>query len=520
MKRPPHLTRLTSSLRSHADPVACLVLLSVTLATRVNDLARPLHGDELISFSNMVLGRSLSGILLGPFDSNNHPLNSIVMKLVYLGFGESPAVMRLPNLLMALAAVLVLYFAGSKILGSTAGFAAALLLSLHPAMVLYSVSCRGYAGMVLFTLVSSVLLLGLLERFSWRRWVGCTVAGFLACGFHLFAVNVLIAQILVVALAAVRPATRRPGRTARVLLAPVTALAGAAALSLPVFVVGAGSGVQFRFQAAFPVALVNFLGGHGYRVMLDIPSLLLVLLAAAGFVGLAGHAALRRYTGLLLLSPAALYVLSFAAPVFTLHPRFFCFLLPFFCLLLASGLRLAIRRVDAATAMGSPARILIRGVAVGIVLLVGLTDAERVRIPRSDWLVRARAEVRAFTDTHPDALLLTNDPGFVRVRLRQEDNMDRILPALGVKAIRAELADRPAGEVYFIYVPQKRFTESDLIHYKGEVPPEVLYRRDDWLRGYLERNATLEVDLGPRVFIYALRAVRPQPQTAEPEPER
>jgi hypothetical protein len=516
--RPPaFLERPAAFLRSHPDPAASATLLAVTLATRVNDLTRPLHGDELISFGNMVLGRSLSGIVLGPFDGNSHLLNSIIMKLVYLGFGESPGLLRLPNLIMAAAAVILFYAFGSRLLGRAVGFAAALLLSLHPAMVLYSVFCRGYAGVVLFTVLSSVLLLGLLDRFSWPRWVVCALCGTIACGFHLFAINMLIAQILVVALAAVAPSTACRSPLGRVVLAPAVALAATVLISLPAFLHEAASDASFRFQAAFPIALLNFFGGHSYRSQLDLPSLLLALLAAAGFAGIAGHATLRRYAGLLFLSPAALYALSYAAPLFTLHPRFFSFLLPFFCLLLAAGLQLAVGIVDASTTVGSAARPVIRIAAAGIVLLVALTFADRVRIPLKDPLVRVREEVRVFIDAHPDARLLTNDTGFVRLRLRQDDTMDRIRPAPGVKQIRAALAERPAGEVFFIYVPQKRFSESDLIHYSRNVAPEVLYRRDEWLRGYLERNATVAVDLGPTVRIYDLRAGPPQPQ-ATPSP--
>ena len=499
----------TSGFRSRPDLVVIALLLAGSVAVRLRWLDRPLLGDELISFSNMVLGRSFHDIVFGPFDSNNHVLNSIVMKAVYLGFGEAPVLMRLPNLLMVLTAVVLLYISGSRILGRAGGLAAALLLAFHPAMVLYSVSCRGYAGMVLFTLVSSVLMLELLRAWSRPRWIACALSGVVACGFHLFSINVLIAQILLVTFAVVRPAGDKPSRPGRVALAPIAALTSVVALSAPAFV-HAGSGERFPFQAAFPAALVNFLGGHAYRTALDVPSVLLAIAAVAGCLGLARHLHLRRYAVLLFVSPAALYALSFLAPVFTLHPRFFCFLLPLFCLLLAAAARLAISWADAATPAGSSARPLIRIVAASFVVLTVLTFADRIRIPRSDWLVRAQTEVREFIAAHPGAVILTNDPGFVRVRLRQERNMDRIRPALGVKAIRAVLADQPDAKVYVIYVPRKRLTESDLIHHKGTVAPEVLYRRDDWLRGYLERNGTVVVALEPRMFIYALASERPQ----------
>jgi hypothetical protein len=275
-------------------------------------------------------------------------------------------------------------------------------------------------------------------------------------------------------------------------------------------VLHAGSGGRFLFQSAFPTALINFLGGHAYRTGLDVPSVLLAIAAVAGSLGLARYRQLRRYALLLFLSPAALYGLSILAPVFTLHPRFFCFLLPLFCLQLAAAAVFAISWVDMAAPAGSPARPLIRIVATALVLLTALAFADRIRIPRNDWLDRAQTAVRGFMAANPEAVILTNDPGFVRVRLRQEHNVDRIRPASGVKAIRTVLADQPGATGYYIYVPQKRLTASDLIHRRGTVEPEVLYRRDDWLRGYLERNGTVVVDLGPRVFIYALASEGPQ----------
>ncbi len=171
----------------------------------------------MITFSNMVLGRDFGGIIFGPFDSNSHLLNSLIMKAVYLGAGENPALMRLPNLVFALLAIALVYLVCSREFGRAPAFAAALLFSLHPAMVLFSVSGRGYAGMVLFTLISSILFLQLLRSFSWRRWLGCATAGFLAGASHLFAVNVLIAQVLLVVVVVVTPeqATTETPRGAR-----------------------------------------------------------------------------------------------------------------------------------------------------------------------------------------------------------------------------------------------------------------------------------------------------------------
>jgi len=495
------------------DLAATTLLIAVSLVARLPHLSRPFHGDEMISFSNMVLGRDFRGILFGPFDSNSHLLNSLIMKVVYVLAGENPALMRLPNLIFALLAIVLTYVVCSRSFGRIPGFAAALLLSLHPAMVLFSVSVRGYAGMFLFTLVSSILFLQLQRSFSWWRWLGCIATGFLAGTAHLFAVNALIAQVLLALVLVASPErigeeriAARARRMGPVILGPVIALALLAALYLPQFRLSATEGFHYSFQTAFPLAFINFMGGATYRTELDVFSVVLLALALIGIVGLKTDQILRVYMGLLFLAPISLYGLSYFTPVFTLHPRFFVYLLPFYCLLTISGIEFAAGAVRAKTSDHGRGAVVFRTAVWLSVILISIFFVNRIRVPRGNVFGRAQAVVGEFVETRPEAHFLTNDTGFVRVRLRQERNMDRILPALGIKPIRAFQAREPESEIYFIYVPRKRLTESDLIHYQGKVPPEVLYRRDDSLRMFLTRNATLKVDLDPMVQVYALRS--------------
>jgi len=495
------------------DLVAIALLLAGSLGVRLRHLPRPFHGDEMITFSNMVLGRDFGGILFGPFDSNSHLLNSLIMKAVYLAAGESPALMRLPNLVFTLLAIALVYVVCSRELGRAPAFAAALLLSLHPAIVLFSVSGRGYAGMILFTLISSILFLQLLRSFSWWRCLGCATAAILAGASHLFAVNALIAQVLLVFVMVASPEqstketiAERARRMGPVILGPATALALLATLYLPQLRLSATESFHYSFQTAFPIALVNFMGGATYRTSLDGFSVVLFALALIGLVGLKTDRTLKIFLGLLFLAPITLYGLSYFTPVFTLHPRFFVYLLPFYCLLTISGIEFAAGAVRAESSARDRSLIVIRAAVWLSVVLIAIVFVNRIHVPGGNAFVRAQAVVGEFVGTHSEAKFLTNDPGFVRVRLRQERNMERILPALGIKPIRAFQAQEPTTEIYFIYVPKKRLTEADLIHYQGKVPPEVLYRRDDSLRMYLTRNATLELDAGPRVQIYALRS--------------
>lgn len=508
---PALIKRLPPQVRAYPDFLAIAILTAVSLAVRVRHLPRPFHGDEMITFSNMVLGRDIGGIIFGPFDSNSHLLNSVIMKAVHLWAGESPALMRLPNLVFVMLAIVLLYLASSQLIGRVPAFAAALLLSLHPAMVLYSVFARGYAGVVLFTLVSSILFVQVVHRFSWRRLLISSATGFLAGAFHLFAVNVLIAQAVLAVVAAWWPgmigseaAQRNAGRKAATFLGPVTALALLVGVSLPSLRTAFAGSSDYLFQAPFPVALVNFLGGNAYRTDLDWFSPAICVVALIGLLSLKKLPVLQIYLGLLYLSPISLYVLSYFVPRFTLHPRFFVFLLPFTCFLAAAGSSHVIEAID--TDDRRRWSSVVRGAAVVFLILVASVFVDRIDVPRGKGFIKLQREVGEFMDAHPVARFLTNDTGFVRVRLRQEGNMDRIHSALSIKTIRAYLDDHPDAEVYFIHVPRKRYTKTDLIHYQGTVAPEVQYQRDDRLRTFLEKRGTAVLDLPPRVRIYALGA--------------
>jgi len=511
----PHtlVDRPVGLLRAHADIFATATLIVVTLATRLKYLTRPLQGDEMISFSNMVLGRDFAGVLFGPFDSNSHLLNSLIMKIVYVVAGENPAFMRLASLVFGLLAVVLLYRFAAKELGRIAGFAAALLLALHPAMVLYSVSARGYAGMVVFAFASITLFLETMRSFSWPKVLLCAATGVLAAASHLFAVNVLIAQVVVVVLAVAWPSQRdneplraRACRFGPAILGPAIALVVLVGIYLPSLLHDTAAASDYLFQAAFPIAFVNFLAGFRYRTEPDVVSFLLLAPAAVGCVGVAKERTLGMTIGVLFLCPISLYVLSFFAPVFTLHPRFFVFLLPFFCFLIVAGLQHIARATGIRIRQDGRGATWVSAVACLSAVAVAGVFVERTHVPEGNRvLARAQAAVGEYVDHRPEVLFLTNDTGFVRVRLRQEGNMDRILPALGIIAIREQLELHPTGRVDYIYVPQKRYTDADLIHYQGKVPPEVKYQRDERLRNHLGSKATLELDLAPIVQIYSLR---------------
>ena len=160
---------------------------------------------------------------------------------------------------------------------------------------------------------------------------------------------------------------------------------------------------------------------------------------------------------------------------------------------------------------------MVRGAVAVAVILVAWVFVDRIEVPRGRGFANLQQAVGDFMDAHPEAKILTNDTGFVRVRLRQEKNMDRIHSALSVKTIRAYLDEHPDAEIYFVHVPRKKYTKTDLIHYQGKVAPEVQYQRDDRLRTFLEKRGTAILDLPPRVRIYAIHVpAAPSPTSTTP----
>lgn len=506
--------RLHTLVRAYPDLSSISLLLVTSLTIRLPHLFRPLQGDELQSFIKFVLGREFSEIVFGRFDANNHLLNSLIMKAVYLCVGEIPALIRLPNLLFILLAIVFLYVTCSREFGRVTAFVAALIFSIHPSVVLYSVYGRGYAGMVFFTLISSYLFLQVVRSLSWWRLLLCIITGFLAVMSHLFAVNVLIAQALLASLVVAIPEKShsesllpRIKRMGLVILGPIIALAILVAIYLPAMLPSHVGSSQYSFQTAFPVALLNFMGGYKYNTDLDVISFLLLTLALIGLLPLRKNRTLKNFLCILFLTPMSLYALSYFAPIFILHTRFFVYLLPFYCLLFAIGLEHTAHFIRAETSGYGHAPIVVRSAVCLCVLLVAITFIDRIKVNRGGRMTKARQVVGEFIANHPDAHFLSNVKRIIRIKLSQEVNTDRIRLAATEKKIGEFIDQGLSGAVYYFYVPQKRYSALRLISYsKNKITPEELYRRDDELRAFITTTATIEIDLFPLLQIYSFKA--------------
>lgn len=130
--------------------------------------------------------------------SSNHLLNTLLVKASTGLFGEQEWAVRLPAALFGVATIPALYWIARFVAARAASLGAALLLAVSYHHVFFSQNARGYSGYLLFSLLSTGLLVRGLQRDQLRYWAGfvattvLNVASLLHGGF-VFAAHVLVA---------------------------------------------------------------------------------------------------------------------------------------------------------------------------------------------------------------------------------------------------------------------------------------------------------------------------------------
>lgn len=275
---------------------------------------------------------------------NNHLLNSLLVRCSIKVFGESELTARLPALLLGLLAIITLFQFGKRSLGSFCAGIAALLLAISPSHIDHSSEARGYAGLALFSLLSSLYFLKAVkasELRSWILYVCFTVLGF---GFHVFMAAVSLSQFFTVLLLAgmVKWVPAQVRVSSRALRTAVISLLCAGVITLimygpilPAFVENLGKvrlvGVN---RLPFVTSLLSsflfpgsgtFSGGIIYAA----------LFCLGMYVTLRKDAVLFLYLLVLFVLPISLYLLI--NPMFVFE-RYFIFLLPFALLVISRGI--------------------------------------------------------------------------------------------------------------------------------------------------------------------------------------
>ncbi len=336
---------------------------------------RPLWFDE--AFSLTVAQRTFAGIWAYLHTNDTHPIAYYALLHVWIRwFGTSLSSMRMPSMILGIAAVALTWFVGRRLFSPAVGIVAAALVALHPLEIFSSNEMRMYPLLTVLALISTWLVYRAVEvpDDPWR-WVGYGLVTALLAYTSYYAALLVPAQALWILVSLPRrQAIARLGLAAGVALAcylpwlPVLATLGGRlpwAWRVPPDVYYDAS---LMTSQTFGMYLFNtgtyFVIGH--LPIVDYPLLIFpfAVLLALGMVALGR---VNRRGGTLVaaswLVPLVLVlVVSYAMHLQFAFHRHLVFIEPFAALLLAGAV------VHAGDAFRGAARVLAPLIAAGLIL--------------------------------------------------------------------------------------------------------------------------------------------------------
>lgn len=321
--------------RAHVSPFARVdtyllaVVLFTGLVVYLRSIGRGFYYDELFSAYHFVNVDTVWETMSRYIVFNNHIFYSILSRIAVSIFGQDEWVLRLPALLFGLLSLVVLYRFIRHEYPRSVAFLATLLLAVNFSYTYWSVSARGYTGLIFFGLVSNISFLSLLNSPSKMKWIIHILSSVLGIYIHLYAISLILVQLTYLVLLL----WRQPGvisRNSFQLLAFSYPIIGAiiSILYIPVLddlirnlsVTGTNA-----VQWVFPINLINeFSGNTGF---------LIAVFVFIGFlIGLVYQMTKIKTHGLfflfLILIPLLLIWLVIRPTI--IYPRFFAYFLPYY----------------------------------------------------------------------------------------------------------------------------------------------------------------------------------------------
>ncbi len=113
-------------------------------------------------------------------NSNNHLLNTLLMKLSVSLFGDQEWAFRLPAVIFGTATIPIFYWVSRLVFSPRAGLSAALLLAVSYHHIFFSQNARGYTAYLFFSILASGLLVRGLQEDRLLIWLFYIAAMFLS----------------------------------------------------------------------------------------------------------------------------------------------------------------------------------------------------------------------------------------------------------------------------------------------------------------------------------------------------
>jgi uncharacterized membrane protein len=112
----------------------------------------------------------------------------------WIVLGESEMMVRLLSVVFGAATVPLVYLIGKRLFEARVGLVAALLMAVNTFHIQYSQEARSYSLLVFLVTLSTLFLIEIVQRPSWKSWAGFIAATGLAVYSHWFALLALAAQ--------------------------------------------------------------------------------------------------------------------------------------------------------------------------------------------------------------------------------------------------------------------------------------------------------------------------------------
>ena len=332
---PPH-ERLQIDAYGRAPPgFACLAAISaITLLAaflRIYGLSQSFWLDEVVTLGYSVA--SLSDQLTVFVGSNNHLLNTLLIKGSVAVFGEYEWSVRLPAVVFGIATVPALYWLTRRPLGDWPALAACLLLAVSYHHIFFSQNARGYTAYIFFSVLATGFFLRALRQDRASHWLCYIAVMFLSFTALLNSAFVLLSHVAVGALglclaarrgANVWPSVRRLGFVFFTLGILVFHLYAILIPQIYVVLTAVYTEAATGFSPFTMEFVQELVGGvsAGFAGGALIAAVPFMLVAASGFISLFRKDYLLT---LMLLFPGLFTGMYLVAKGLTVSPRFFLF---------------------------------------------------------------------------------------------------------------------------------------------------------------------------------------------------
>ena len=320
----------TATLREGG--LALALITTMAMGARLIRLDSGYWIDEIIALQRS-FRLPMTDILTTFLGDNHHPLYSIFARATLVLFGEAPWALRLPAVAFGVAAVAATYLVGRLVTSRREALIASLLLAVSYHHVWFSQNARGYTLIGFLAVLSTWLLLRMLESPSWRLALAFAVCAALGAYTHLTMVFVAVGQALVVAVEWARPERGRPRIDWRI---PALAFSLAAVLTVALyapmldqlldFFINVPS--QLRAASTPAWALREAVRVLALGVGATGAFLASVVLIAGLIIGVAGFFAIHRASrnaALAFALPPLMVLMGALIGRGTMYPRFFFF---------------------------------------------------------------------------------------------------------------------------------------------------------------------------------------------------